>query len=79
MWITNDILLKNCKKKSYEEYKNNLNTASDAKQRNDLISQIFICSKICEQKFMNYKKGTSYVLLGFNCFTAISIIGFIVE
>ena len=66
------------KNKSYEEYKNNLDAASETDQRNDLMSQIFICSRICEQNFNNYKKGISYVLLGFSCFAVISIIGFIV-
>lgn len=48
MWIITDILLNNCIKKIYKQYKNNLDAASDAKQSNDLISQIFIFSKICE-------------------------------
>lgn len=49
---------------SYEEYFHKLNGYADYKYRRDLIRQIYVCSKICSQKFKRYKIGSTGVVFG---------------
>lgn len=42
----------------------------------DLSSQIYICAKICDQKFKNYKEGLYYSALGFVFFILIPLLNY---
>lgn len=63
--------------KSYKDYKGKIERSSEDSLKNDLISQIYICSKICNQKFKSYKTGITLVALGFTFFVCLLIIGLI--
>lgn len=64
--------------KTYEDYSCKIEKASESILRNDIISQIFICSKICDGKFKSYKKGIILVLIGFIIFICLMIVGIII-
>lgn len=60
---------------SYNEYKSKIDQATESSLRNDLLSQIYINSKICKEKFKSHNKGVTFILIGFICFAVVSIIG----
>ncbi|MBU3188778.1 hypothetical protein K9O30_06335 [Clostridium bowmanii] len=64
--------------RSYKDFKKIIGKSTKAVQRNDLISQIYICSKICDLKFKNYKRGITLVSVGFIIFVIVIIIGLII-
>ncbi len=64
--------------KSYKDYRKKLENFSENDLRNDLISQIYICSKICDKKFKNYKTGITLVFIGFVFFLCLIVIGLII-
>lgn len=61
--------------KSLSEYHEKLTGYKHEQMTNDLISQIYICSLICDKKFALYKKGLLYILIGFFVFMIMTIIG----
>lgn len=65
--------------KTLSAYKQKLVECTADKMQDDLISQIYICSLICDKKFKNYKYGLFITLTGFSLFMALAIIGFILS
>lgn len=64
--------------KTLDAYKTKLENCSDEQLEDDMISQIYICSVICQKKFDLYKKGLTCSLVGFSTFAILNIIGVIV-
>lgn len=52
------------KNKSLSEYRTKLIQYSSDEMVDDFISQIYICSLICDKKFSNYQKGLMNLLFG---------------
>ena len=63
---------------NYLEYKNKLFTMSDEDFFNDVVSQIYINSRICSDKYRNYKCGFKWSLIGFSGFVVLWVIGMII-
>jgi len=63
------------KNKTFQEYKSKVLDYTDENLCDDIISQIYICSNICDKKFDNYKKGLILSLCGFAIFAVMIIIG----
>ncbi len=66
------------KRKSFIDYKSELEKCSENNLINDIISQIYICSKICSQKFDYYTRGLNLVVIGLISLGIMMIIGSIV-
>lgn len=49
--------------KTYNDFKKECSSQSEESYLNDLCSQIYCNSKICNDKFENYKKGVHYFLI----------------
>lgn len=65
------------KNKSFATYKAKIEDCSEGGLLDDMLSQIYICSLICEMKFRNYKTGLFLSIMGFLLFAAMMIIGII--
>lgn len=52
------------KNSSLSEYQTKLTQSSTNEIMEDLISQIYICSLICDKKFSHYQRGLKCLLLG---------------
>ena len=63
------------KESSLQLYKSKLIECSESNWFDEIISQIFICSIICDKKFKRYKIGLILSVLGFNLFAVMMIIG----
>jgi len=63
------------KQKSVQDYKAKLMDCSENDWIDEIISQIYICSLICDKKFRNYKIGLILSVSGFALFAAMMIIG----
>jgi hypothetical protein len=63
------------KNANYLIYKEKLLKMSDEDFINDIISQIYINSVICSDKYKNYKCGFKYSLIGFCAFIFLWIVG----
>ena len=61
--------------KSLAKYRGKIKKCSSEQLEDDIISQIYICSLICEKKFALYKKGLIISLAGFAIFAIMTIIG----
>ena len=66
------------KNKTLSKYRGKLKKCSAEQLDNDIISQIYVCSLICDKKFSLYKKGLICSLAGFIIFMIIAIIGALV-
>lgn len=66
------------KNKTLSEYKKKVQKTDNAQFEEDIISQIYVCSIICDAKFRNYKTGLLLSLLGFGIFSVTAIVGIIV-
>lgn len=66
------------KHKSLSSYKQNLEKCETSQMEEDLISQIYICSIICDKKFKYYKLGLFLVSIGSLLFVTLFVIGIIV-
>lgn len=66
------------KNKTLSAYKKKVQITDNAQFEEDIISQIYVCSIICDAKFRNYKTGLLLSLLGFGIFSVTAIIGIIV-
>ena len=58
-----------------KKYREKLRKCSAEKMSDDIISQIYICSLICDKKFSLYKKGLICSIVGFCIFAVMLIIG----
>lgn len=61
---------------SLTKYKNIIAKSSNDDLANEIISQIYVCSIICDQKFCSYKKGLKTCLISFFVFIIMMIIGY---
>ncbi len=66
------------KNNSYKEYKQKMTKCSQEKFVNDIISQIYINSKICSKKYNDYNQGLIIISLGFVGFILTLFIGSII-
>lgn len=66
------------KNKTLSAYKKKVQKTDNAQFEEDIISQIYVCSIICDAKFRNYKTGLLLSLLGFGIFLVIAIVGVII-
>lgn len=66
------------KHKTLSLYKQNLEKCETAQINDDLISQIYICSIICDKKFKYYKLGLLLASIGSLLFVTLFVIGLII-
>lgn len=59
----------------YEEYVKNVKEIDKESLKQEIISQIYINSKICTKKFKNYNNGLKFSILGFGLFAILMVIG----
>lgn len=59
-------------------YKQHLEKCETTQLSDDLISQIYICSIICDKKFKYYKRGLLLASIGLLLFVTLFVIGLIV-
>lgn len=67
------------KYKTLDAYKTKLENCSDEQLEEDMISQIYVCSVICQKKFDLYKKGLNYMLTGLSAFAVLTILGALIS
>lgn len=60
------------------DYKNSIFEANENDYLEDLLSQVYINSKICSKKFMNLKNGLYFIVFGLVLFFIIFVAGIIV-
>lgn len=65
------------KNKSYKEYKEKLENLSKEDYLKDITSQIYINSKICTNKFKNFKYGILFSGCGATVFLILYLIGYL--
>jgi len=61
--------------KTLSKYREKLRKCSVEQMNDEIISQIYICSLICDKKFSLYKKGLICSLIGFIVLMIMAIIG----
>ena len=66
------------KNKTLSVYKKKVQKTDNTQFEEDVISQIYVCSIICDAKFRNYKTGLLLSIVGFGVFVVIVIVGAIV-
>jgi hypothetical protein len=66
-------------KNSFEVYSKKINNLDEESLKNEIISQIYINSKICTFKFENYNKGLIFSILGFSLFAILMGIGHVLS
>ncbi|EES48092.1 DUF5706 domain-containing protein [Clostridium botulinum] len=64
-----------CKNSTYNQYKEKVMNYNEDEYLNDIISQIYLNSIICERKFKNFKVGVAATFLGFLSFFVVLIVG----
>lgn len=69
------IFFEHVAKRTYKQYKEQLLSSSDDEFINDLISQIYINSKIADEKYKYYKSGLIISIIGFAAFIVLWSIG----
>jgi len=63
------------KQESIQDYKSKIAACSENDWIDEIVSQIYICSLICDKKFQNYKTGLILSVIGFALFAVMMIIG----
>ena len=66
-----------CKNSTYSQYKERMLNCNEDEYINDIISQIYLNSIICNRKFNNFKNGSITAFIGFFSFLAVWGIGII--
>ena len=66
------------KHKSLSSYKQKLEKCETVQMEEDLISQIYICSIICDKKFKYYKLGLLFASIGLIFFVVLFVIGLVI-
>ena len=64
--------------KSFNEYKEDFKKLDDESFKEELLSQIYINSIICNNKFKNFKVGLIFSLLGIIVFFGLFLIGILI-
>ena len=59
----------------YGDYVKNVKCLDEESLKQEIISQIYINSKICTKKFENYNKGLKFSIWGFSLFAVSMVIG----
>lgn len=72
------IFFEHIRKSNYLGYKKKLLATTEDVFLNDIISQIYINSCICHDKYENYKCGLKWTLIGFCGFSVLWIIGAVI-
>ena len=67
-----------CQNKEYQEYRRRIDTVSKEEILNDIFSQIYINSLICDTKFKNYKTGVKIGTISAAIFMLLWIFGIFV-
>lgn len=67
------------KHKSLSSYKRDLEKCEAKQMEYDLISQIYICSIICDKKFKCYKLGLLFSSIGIALFVGLFAIGLVIS
>lgn len=60
---------------NYKDYSNKIERVDENVLKNDYISQIFICSKICQLKYMYYNNGLMQSSIGIVVYSILMVIG----
>ncbi len=63
---------------SFDEFRNDYSKMSLSKKLNDLLSQIYINSKIADTKYKKYNCGLRWTIIGFACFITLFVVGFFI-
>lgn len=63
---------------SFQEYKLKISNLTEEEFKDDILSQIYIDSKICIKKFQNYNKGLKCSFLGLISFLILIIFGVVI-
>ena len=61
--------------KKYSNYRTKIKECLKEQLNEEIISQIYICSLICDKKFKRYKKGLLCSIVGFIVFAIMMIVG----
>lgn len=64
---------------SFQSFKDNVSTSNENQIENDLLSQIYINSKICQRKFELYNKGVNYLIASIILFVLLNILFVIIK
>lgn len=75
--ITDSVLFfgKISNKASYQVFQSDILNMTKEEYLNDILSQIYINSKIANEKYVNYNKGIWWTIIGFIAFIAMFLIG----
>ena len=75
--ITDSVLFfgKISDKASYQVFQNDVLNMTKEEYLKDLLSQIYINSKIANEKHVNYNKGIKWTIIGFIAFVVMFLIG----
>lgn len=75
--ITDSVLFfgKISDKASYQVFQNDVLNMTKEEYLNDLLSQIYINSKIANEKHVNYNKGIKWTIIGFIALVVMFLIG----
>lgn len=76
--VDSKIFFEHIRKNNYLGYKVKLLATTEEVFLNDVISQIYINSCICHDKYKNYQCGLKWTLIGFCGFSVLWIIGAVV-
>lgn len=66
------------KNKNLSKYRAKLKKATCEQVNDDLVSQIYVCSLICDKKFTLYNKGLRLTFIGFFLLVVMLIVGVII-
>ncbi|NLH45124.1 MAG: hypothetical protein GX451_03215 [Acholeplasmataceae bacterium] len=67
-----------CRNKDYLKYRSKVDAISEEDMLNDIFSQIYINSLICDTKFKNYKTGIKITTISLSIFIILWILGLFV-
>lgn len=62
---------------NYKEYEEKMDKLNQDTLKKEIISQIYINSKICTKKFKNYNIGLKYSIIGISIFLILIIVGYL--
>jgi hypothetical protein len=74
--LTNDskVFFGTIAEQSFESFRNKVLTATNTEKHDDLLSQVYINSKICQNKFHLYNKGLRYLIISTLLFTILNLL-----
>ncbi|MEX3625353.1 Pycsar system effector family protein [Viridibacillus arvi] len=59
---------------TYQSFKENVNNSNESQLKNDLLSQIYINSKICDKKLKSYNIGVNFLFASIVLFILLNIL-----